>query len=47
MSEVATANRRFVRPTNGGQLTATGLAKSYRKGNHSVPVLAGVDLSVR
>ncbi len=35
-------------PTTGGpQLSARQVAKSYRKGQHTIPVLRGVDLEVR
>jgi len=42
---VAEVNR--VNSHKGDQLVAIGLKKTYRKGNHKVPVLAGVNLGVK
>ncbi len=36
-----------VKSRKGDQLVAIGLKKSYQKGNHEVPVLAGVNLGVK
>ena len=38
--------RRSLKVTHPSSISALGLEKSYRKGNHKVPVLNGVDLNV-
>ncbi|GAB6166872.1 hypothetical protein JCM19992_28720 [Thermostilla marina] len=44
---VDAAHDRSERAPADPQLTVTGLEKAYRKGNHVVPVLRGVDLEIR